>query len=214
MKRIEGCKMKFIKKIPPEDEKRSEELAQHGYRKLKEPKSVGAAIAISLPLSMVLMVLAGFWCYFLNPSFFDFMSEEGMSIVLTFNLSSILYLAGMVLCLLVHELIHAIFIPKVWRSEKTYWGFNGLFGFVYTEEELTKERFLLVSIMPLILISFVFPVILNALGIWSHYLIFLSVFNAGGACVDLLNMVLVTAQVPFRGYVVSNGYSSFYKKAS
>lgn len=204
--------MKYIKKIPSEDGQRTEELMQQGYIRLKEPKSVGAAIGLSLPLSILLMLLAGYWCYLLDPSLFDFMNKEGMSVELTIDLTFIFYGAGVILCLLVHEFFHGVFIPRAWHSKKTYWGFNGLFGFVYTEEEITKGRFLLVSVMPLLLISFLFPVILSSFGIWNHYLIFLSVFNAGGACVDLLNMILITVQVPARGTVVSNGYSTFYKR--
>lgn len=206
--------MKYVNKIPTEDGQRTDELVQLGYKRLKEPKSVGAAIGFSLPLSILLMLIAVFWCYLLDPSLFDFMNKDGISVEMTIDLTFIFYVAGTILCLLIHEFFHATFIPGAFRSKKTYWGFNGVFGFVYTEEEITRGRFLLVSIMPLLLISFVIPVILSFVGIWNHYLIFLSVFNAGGACVDLLNMVLIIVQVPPGGTVVSNGYSTFYKRAS
>jgi hypothetical protein len=206
--------MKYIRKIPSEDGQKTDELVQLGYKRLREPKSVGAAIGFALPLSILLMLLAVFWCYLLDPSLFGFMNEDGISVEMTIDVTFLFYVAGTILCLLIHELFHAVFIPRAWHSKKTYWGFNGAFGFVYTEEEITRGRFLLVSVMPLLLISFVFPVILWFVGIWNYYLIFLSVFNAGGACVDLLNMILVSAQVPFGGTVVSNGYSTFYKSAT
>lgn len=206
--------MKYINKIPSEDGQRTEELLQLGYKRLKEPKSTGAAIGVSLPLSILLMLLGVLWCYLLDPALFDFLNKEGISLEITINFTFIFYCAGTILCLLIHEFIHAIFIPGVFHSNKTYWGLNGAFGFVYTEEEITRARFLLVSVMPLFLISFVLPVILSSVGVWNHYLIFLSVFNAGGACVDLLNMILIFVQVPARGTVVSNGYSTFYKSTS
>lgn len=206
--------MKYISKIPSEDGQRTDELLQLGYKRLKEPKSIGAVIGSSLPLSILLMLLALLWCYLLDPALFSFLSEDGMSVEITIDISLIFYCAGTILCLLIHEFIHGVFIPRAWHSKKTYWGLNGAFGFVYTEVEFTRARFLLVSVMPLFLISFVIPVVLSSVGIWNHYLIFLSVFNAGGACVDLFNMVLIIIQVPAGGTVVSNGYSTFYKSTS
>ncbi len=68
--------------------------------------------------------------------------------------------------------------------------------------------------MPLLILSFVFPFLTWTAGRWSWYLIFLSVLNAGGACVDLLNMILVAVQIPRKGIMVSNGYAAFYKGVS
>lgn len=206
--------MKYIRKIPMEDQARTQELLSNGFQRLKEPKSIGAAMGWSLPLSILLMILNGIWCYSLDPSMFDFLDGRGMLLEITVDLKIILYLAGIIAYTLVHEAIHAVFIPKVWESRKTYWGFNGLFGFVYSEEKISKERFLLVSVMPLLILSFVFPFLMWTAGMWSRYLIFLSVLNAGGACVDLLNMILMTVQVPGKGIVVSNGYATFYKGVS
>lgn len=206
--------MKYIKKIPKEDQVRTRELLSNGFQRLKEPKSIGAAMGVSLPLSVVLMVLNGLWCYFLDPSMFGFSNGNGILLQITVDLKILLYLAGIMAYTLVHEAIHAVFIPKVWESRKTYWGFNGMFGFVYSEEVLSRERFLLVSVMPLLILSFVFPLLMWTAGLWSRYMIFLSVLNAGGACVDLLNMILVAVQVPRKGKVVSNGYASFYKGLS
>lgn len=206
--------MKYIKKIPMEDQARTRELLSDGFQRMKEPKSIGVSMGLSLPLSVLLMVLNGIWCYFLDPSMFVFLDEGGILLNITVDLKMILYLAGILAYTLVHEAIHAVFIPKVWESEKTYWGFNGLFGFVYSEEKLSKERFLLVSVMPLLILSFVFPFLMWTAGRWSWYLIFLSVLNAGGACVDLLNMILVAVQIPGKGIMVSNGYATFYKGVS
>lgn len=171
-------------------------------------------MGLSLPLSILLMVLNGIWCYSLDPTMFDFLDEAGIVLDIKVDLKMILYLAGLMVFTLVHEAIHAVFIPKVWESENTYWGFNGLFGFVYSEEKISKERFLLVSVMPLLVLSFVFPFLMWKAGMWSWYVIFLSVLNAGGACVDLLNMILVAVQIPPKGIVVSNGYATFYKGVS
>ncbi|WP_124067232.1 DUF3267 domain-containing protein [Clostridium sp. E02] len=204
--------MKFIKKIPPEDLDISKELEDTGWLRLKEPKSSLLAILLSLPISFVLMFVNVLWCYLLSPSFQDFLSNSNeLSVEITFGLNSILYLFGMVFCLFLHEMIHAALIPGVIKSSCTYWGLNGLFGFVYTEEVISRNRFFLISIIPLLVLSFLVPLIIYAAGSMTGYLIFLSVFNAGGACVDVLNILLVNHQVPQKASVRSNGNATFYK---
>lgn len=204
--------MKYIKKIPPENLNVSKELEDLGWHRLKEPKSISSAILLSLPISIILMFVNVFWCYLLSPPFQDLLkSSDGLSVEITFGPNSIPYLFGMVFYLYLHEMIHAILIPGVIKSSRTYWGLNGLFGFVYTEEVISRNRFFLISIMPLLVLSFLLPLMINALGSMTGYLIFLSVFNAGGACVDVLNIILVNHQVPPKASVRSNGYATFYK---
>lgn len=89
---------------------------------------------------------------------------------------------------------------------------NGLFGFVYTEEVISKIRFVVVSVMPLLLLSFVFPLAAMQTGLLHRgFVVFLCVLNAGGSCVDVLNLLLIAFQVPKGGLVVSNGPRSFYR---
>lgn len=205
--------MRFIKKIPLENEDRTVYLKEQGWIRLKEPKSVSAAILWSLPISMLLMLSAAIWCYNLYPPFKKLLSgQQGFSLEITIGLEIVYYLTGMILCLLIHEFIHAVFIPKVWKSDKTYWGFNGLFGFVFTEEILSKKRMVVISLMPLFILSFVVPLLLAVSGHLNGYLIFISVFNAGGACVDVLNVILILLQVPKEGSLIANGYATFYRK--
>ncbi|WP_077612826.1 DUF3267 domain-containing protein [Clostridium sp. Marseille-P2415] len=204
--------MKFIRKIPQEDCGRTKQLSEDGWIKLKEPKTVEAAILWALPLSVLLMLLSCIWCYFLYPSFQALVKgETEFMIEFSIGFKSLLYVAGVIAFLLVHELIHALFIPNVWRSDQTFWGFNGVFGFVYTQEMISKGRFLLISVMPLVVLSFIFPFIMSAAGRMNGYIMFLSVLNAGGACVDFLNIILVSIQVPGSGKIVSNGLVTFYQ---
>nr|WP_314460537.1 DUF3267 domain-containing protein [uncultured Clostridium sp.] len=204
--------MKFIKKIPPENVDRTMYLKERGWIRLKEPKSVSAAILWSMPISMLLMLAGAVWCYYLYPPFKKLLSgQQGFSLEISIGIEIVYYLLGMFLFLLIHELIHAVFIPKVWKSDKTYWGFNGLFGFVFTEEILSKKRMVVISLMPLFILSFAVPFLFSVTGHLNGYLIFLSVLNAGGACVDVLNVILILSQVPQKGSLIANGYATFYR---
>ncbi len=203
--------MKFIKKIPLENEDKTRELKEQGWSRLKEPRSVSGAILWSMPISLILMLSATVWCYFLYPPFKNLLSgQQGFSLEITIGIEILYYLLGMILYLFIHELIHAAFIPGIRKSDKTYWGFNGLFGFVFTEEILTRKRMVVISLMPLFILSFAVPFLFAVFGRLSAYLVFLSVFNAGGACVDVLNVILILSQVPKDGVLIANGYATFY----
>ncbi len=65
--------------------------------------------------------------------------------------------------------------------------------------------------MPLFILSFAVPFLFAVFGRLSAYLVFLSVFNAGGACVDVLNVILILSQVPKDGVLIANGYATFYE---
>ena len=204
--------MKFIKKIPSENEDRTMYLKEQGWIRLKEPKSVSAAIFWSMPISVILMLSGAVWCYYLYPPFKKLLSgPQGFSLEISIGIELVYYLLGMLLYLLIHEMIHAAFIPKVWKSDKTYWGFNGLFGFVFTEELLSKKRMVVISLMPLFILSFAVPFLFAVTGHLNGYFIFLSVLNAGGACVDVLNVILILSQVPAEGSLIANGYATFYR---
>ncbi|WP_143322378.1 DUF3267 domain-containing protein [Clostridium sp. HBUAS56010] len=200
--------MRYTKKIPKGNEEKRNILLHEGYNRIKEPKSVFMAIVLSFPLSIIAMAINGIWCYYLNPDYFLF--QNGDRFILEFTID-VKLLIGIILTFLIHEFLHAVFIPRVWTSDKTYWGLNGLFGFVYTEEPISKGRFLLISVLPLIILSFLLPLVLSLAGIWSWNIIFFSILNAGGSCVDLLNMILIGTQVPYKGIVISNGSFTFYK---
>ena len=112
--------------------------------------------------------------------------------------------------MLAHELVHACFIPNAIQSEKTFWGINGFFAFVYTTEVITKTRFLVISIMPFLMLSIIFPLILSTLNLLNGWVLMLCLLNAMGSCVDCLNMLLVVNQVPKGASIVSSGIETYY----
>ena len=203
--------MKYIKEIPEENKERTEELVQKGWNILKEPSSLSKTIALSIPVSVVLMAIAIGYLMLLFPEKLDMANVDGFSMEITININLIPYIVGLLAYTFLHEMIHALMIPNVFRSEKTYWGMNGCFGFVYSEEEVKRSRFVLISIMPLLVLTFAVPLVLKIAGISPWYILLLCVINAGGACVDIFNLILIIKQVPSSGMVLSNGMRTLYK---
>lgn len=203
--------MKYIKKIPQENIAVTEDLIQNGWKVLKEPSSLGVTITLAMPISIILMGLTLFYFMIIFPEKMNILDADGLSIEFTINLKSLLYVIGILIYTFLHEMIHALTIPNVIHSQKTYWGINGCFGFVYTEEKIKKARFILVSIMPLVLLTFVIPLICRMFDFYHWYLLLLCVINAGGACVDIFNIILIAKQVPTKGMIVSNGMKTLYK---
>ena len=204
--------MRYIKKIPPTDKLFCESLLSSGWKKLKEPANIRTAIIYSLPFAILVSVIEIFFIYFLYTPFREVIDgQRELMFEIQININSLWYVVLIVAFLLIHEFIHACFIPNAVNSNKTFWGFNGMFGFVYTEEKIKKYRFLLISVMPYILLSFVFPIVLNLLGLLNSFICLLCLINASGSCVDLLNIVLITMQVPKDSYIVNSGFETYFK---
>ncbi|MDO5095436.1 MAG: DUF3267 domain-containing protein [Peptostreptococcaceae bacterium] len=201
--------MRLIGKIPAENNERKESLMREGWQPLKESKRMAVVIGAALPISILLFFICGKWLYFLFPEFQEALQFE--KIIFRIDLKLILYMLGIYGYILLHEIIHLLTIPNALSSDKTFFGINGFFGFVYSEEILTKARFIIVSIMPLLQLSFVMPILFKVLNIYHGYWMMLFMINAAGACVDIFNMILVGWQVPSRGLVVGNGLATYYK---
>ncbi len=206
--------MKYIGKIPAEDRERTEALLNDGWQLLKEPPNIGITIAISLPFAFLLAGLAICWLRLLFPQIGEIPAQDSFQITFRIDETTIIYLLGIVLYTYFHEMIHALMIPGAVRSDKTYWGINSFMGFVYSEENFSKARFQLISVMPLLTLSFVVPAAMKLLGAYSPYLLALCVLNAAGSCVDVLNMLLIGFQVPRSGEITFNGMSKTFYRTS
>ncbi len=204
--------MKTLREIPTTNKELSEKLVLEGWTKLKEPKDTGKAILLSFPFLLINTGLCFAIILYLHAPLRTFLnSSEGFNISFPLNLIALIYIAGVLLFTGVHEVIHAAFIPKAWESDKTFWGINVFYGFIYTTEIIKKSRFILISIMPFILLSLILPFLLNALGWLNSYTILLCLINAGGSCIDSLGIYLVTTQVPKDAHIISNGMETYFK---
>lgn len=204
--------MRYLKKIPPTDKEMSIKLISEGWTKLKEPSNLGIATSLSVPFMFINGAISIAVSSYLYPPLKElFSSEHGFSITFTVNLFTLIYVAVIFIFMIIHEFLHACFIPNILKSTQIYWGINGFFGFVYTTEKIKKSRFPIISIMPFILLSVVLPFIMNLLGLLNGSTIFLCLINAMGSCVDCLNICLVASQVPKGSYIVNNGFETYFK---
>lgn len=204
--------MRYSKKIPSTDKELSTKLISEGWIKIKEPSNLGIAILLSIPFILINGVISMAIAFYLYPPLKEFFNnKDGFSITLTVNLFTLMYVGIIFMFMIIHEFLHACFIPNALKSDKTYWGINAFCGFVFTTEMIKKGRFLIISIMPFILLSVILPLILNILGELNGFTIFLCLINAMGSSVDCLNMCLVAVQVPNGSYIVNNGFETYFK---
>lgn len=181
-----------------------------GWKKLKEPSNLCMATLLSIPFAFLLGGTTIGIIYLLRPALFDFLKASSFEIIFNIDLKIVLYIIVLFVFMAIHELIHAIFIPNFAQSDNTFFGINGLFGFVSTTEPIKKGRFIVISIMPFIILSVIFPIVLNLFQLLNGYMLFLCLLNAMGSCVDFLNIILIIFQVPNKSTVINNGFETFY----
>ncbi|MEH7503793.1 DUF3267 domain-containing protein [Neobacillus drentensis] len=200
--------MKILKKLPKSNPSLHLELINDRWIPMKEPKNLTNAILLSTPLMIIAAIITiGVINIFSSISLRDFgLTPNAVSI--TINLSIIFLL---VLLLIFHELLHLIFIPNFIKSEKTYVGFTLFGGFVITEEEISKSRYIFITIAPFLVISIIMPLILSLFGLLTTTLKFLIILNSMASSVDLLNLLLIIKQVPKNATLKSNGPNTYWK---
>lgn len=202
--------MKYVSEMPKEDPKRCEELVDQGWSFLKEPKHMTAAILISLPFGFVGSYL-GIIAF---PEVRAYMSEifnkiaTGQDLALWINAQYIIDIYGYII---LHELIHVAFVPNFWKSDKTYFTVHLWGGMMNTEEELSKSRFIAISLMPYLLLTFALPALLIWGGLPISLITLLIVVNGFGSCMDLFGICLIAYQVPNGATIRNVGMKTLYK---
>jgi hypothetical protein len=119
-------------------------------------------------------------------------------------------IAGVVV---VHELLHAAVPPMSGRSPHSIVGFGPSTGFyAHYDGEMTRNRFVAILLMPLVVISFV-PLLVAAVAqVSSGWVAFISVFNAFCACGDILLAGLVLFQIPATAIVRQQGWRTYWRE--
>jgi len=177
--------------------------------KLEEPKNMLTVILASVPFMVlnatITLLIAGMFVP-VSPEYFGI---GGTSFSFQIDLLPLLF--GVVGILVAHELVHILCIPDFIRSDTTCMGITFGGGFVYTEEKLTRTRYLIISFAPFIAISLILPCILGMLHLLSPLILGLLVLNSLGSSVDILIAVLVLMQVPSTAYLVANGRDTYWK---
>lgn len=172
---------------------------------------MATAILFSVPLMYFLGGITLWISYRLDSSIFSFLQNDALRFSIHLNLSILLYIPPIFVFLAVHELLHAMFVPNFLKSNQVFWGFNGLFAFVFTTQPIKKSRFLLISVMPYFLLSGALPFVLHFFHLLNGYTVFLCLLNGMGSSVDFLNFLLVAFQVPKGQNIVNNGFETYYE---
>lgn len=202
--------MKYVKKLPASDKQLSIELQKTGWKKIKEPKNLLIAVLLSFPFAIVLTAVTMYMSYVLKPELFSFITTDSLNIRFSIDFKFVIFIIFIWVYMFIHEMIHMIFIPNFMKSEKTKWGLNGAFGFVFTTEPTKKWRFLIISFMPFFLLSIVALWVFNIWGILNGYTLLLCLINAMGSCVDFLNIVIILFQVKRGSTIINNGFETYY----
>ncbi|MBJ6362704.1 DUF3267 domain-containing protein [Paenibacillus sp. MAHUQ-46] len=202
--------MKFTFRLPKPDPKRKNELLIQQWTMLREPDSIGRSLVWSLPLmlaagGLTLLIIN----MFAEVSIKEYGVQDGHIRLAITPLS----VAAALALLVVHEVIHLFMIPKFWQSEKTWIGLRLMGGFVLTEEEMSRKRYVLISAAPYLILSIILPLVLGLLGWLTPGIIMLLVLNALGSSVDLLNIILTLVQTPPKARMVSIGTATFWRAA-
>jgi len=201
--------MKIRNKLPNFNESRHKVLLKEKWIPLREPHSLASAILLSVPFMIVnTLISVGLIKIISGISFKEFGWTDS-TFSLTINLD---FIFGLIFLVIFHELLHLIFIPNFLRSNKTYIGLTIFGGFVVSEEEISRTRYIFITIAPFIIISVLLPIILGTLGLLTPLLKFLIMLNAMSSSVDLLNLLLIWKQVPKNASLINNGPKSYWKQ--
>jgi len=201
--------IRIVTGIPVGDTQKQRDLIASQWVKLKEPKNMMTAILASVPFmalnTTITLLIAGMFVP-VSPEYFGIGGTT-----FSFQIDLLPLLLGVVGILVAHELIHVLCIPDFIRSDTTCIGITFGGGFVYTEEPLTRTRFIIISFAPFIAISLILPFILGMLHLLSPLILGLMVLNSLGSSVDMLIALLVLMQVPSRAHLVANGRDTYWK---
>jgi len=202
--------MKIIKRkqLPDFGEGLHQELVNSGWVPLKDPGSIAVAIILSVPFMVINLFIAIMAIRVFSTISWEEFGFTPDSFSITINLGGIL---ALILLVIFHELLHLIFIPNFIASKKTYVGLTLLGGFVVTEEEIERARFILITLAPFLIISVILPVILGLFGLLTSALKLLILLNAMASSVDMLNLLLVIKQVPNKAMLKNNGSKTYWK---
>jgi len=172
---------------------------------LSEPSVWGFQVR-AIPIAIVTTVLLAVLWILITP--------VGHSIgTLTFPLPISKFIACLLGVILIHELIHASFHPKIGISKNTVIGFWPSRLFIYTiyVGELTKNRCLAILIMPFIIIS-VFPLVFATITrIASFWLAYISVLNGLLACGDILAAIMTIRHFPNGAIIRTKGWLTYWR---
>jgi len=202
--------MKVLKEIPKSCEETDKILFNLGWKRLKEPKNLFTCTILSVPLMILLSILSFNIMLYSNKDMIKNSIKAFNNGNFTFTIN-LVYILGILLMVLFHELIHLVLIPNFILSKNTYLGLTWFGGFVYSSEEIKKGRYILITVAPYVVVSILLPIVFGFAGFLTKYLMFLIFLNSLSSSVDILNMILIITQVPSGSILTQNGEKTYFK---
>lgn len=206
--------MKWAWGIPKANIERRNKLLEKKWTLLKHSMMSPVSIVSTVTLLFITTLITVGFAFLLDPSWKDWVgsvklenSDQMAYIVVA------LIVVSMVVIQYVHEFVHAIFLPRPF-TDRVIVGSNGAFGFTYTEQQISRERYMVVAIMPFLL-SFLGLLALSWFGAINLYTVFLCVINASGAAADIYMIIFLLMKVPRGARVIflnTNGGELLYKR--
>lgn len=200
--------MKIRNALPNFSEHKHSELINNGWIQIKEPQKIATAIVLSIPIMLLNAALS---VMIINIFSTISLKEFGISMD-SFSIKINLFnLVWIFVLLIVHELLHLVMIPHFLKSRNTFIGLTPFGGYVHTEEELSKPRYILITITPFVVLSLLLPLVLGVLGILTPTIKALILLNSMSSSVDILAFFLLLFQIPKNATLRNNGTKTYFK---
>lgn len=203
--------MKMTRTLPKTNDDKSKALLAEGWLLLKE-KSLALTVIYSVPLLFFLVFITIVVINQFSPLHLAEFGIQSNSFSLVFSIVDVLrFLLVIIFIAFLHEIIHLVLVPGFFKSNLTFFGITWFGGFTYTEEIITRSRFIVISIMPFLLISIVGVWLFGTFNYLPTFLKVIFIFNAAGSSMDFYNVILVLLQTPKKSNIKMNGKITFYK---
>ena len=135
---------------------------------------------------------------------------------LTSNHPNAAFLIGFAAVVVIHEFVHAVGYPRFGFNGETVIAFWPSKGACYAlfSGAMNRERWLLVYLLPLLVLSVVPVALCTILGVIIAELKFVSVLNALFCGGDLFCVGLIMWQVPRKAVMRNQGWTTFWKECN
>ena len=112
----------------------------------------------------------------------------------------------------VHELLHLVMHPKFGMSDKSFLGVwpSRMILYAYYTDILSRNRFLAIFGMPIMILSVLPLLICSMIGYASVTIAFMSCFNVFAAAGDIFGIFILLFQVPNRAIVRNQGWRTYW----
>jgi hypothetical protein len=199
--------MKLHRGPPPRNDEFQPQ--EQGWSGIREPNPIAIQL-LALPVAFLVFILL--------VTLIDLTVPRQVFSVVTQGFPLMPLLLALVVCIPVHELLHALSHPGLGRSPETIigiWLSRGLF-YAHYEGAMPRNRFLWVFAAPFVLLSLAPLALIAALGRWLgsdavFFLALLALVNGVASSGDIIGMLLIAVQVPPRARVRNKGWRSFWK---